>query len=182
MRELGVSQYQTDTLQISYRCPPEVTEVARSLREPKGIARVANLPAGPITVARADHDLSLASWLTEELLRLRHLDPLASVVLLWRTGDAAAAWARRLRHGLDVRLALEGRFDFKPGITSTSVAEVKGLEFDYAILPDVAPAGYPDLPESRRALYVAVTRATFRLVLAATARWSPLLEVMDGPP
>src|SRR5205823_10674324 len=32
MRELGVRQHRTATLEVSYRCPPEVTEFARSLR------------------------------------------------------------------------------------------------------------------------------------------------------
>ena len=179
MRDLSAGRYETATLQISYRCPEPVTEVARALRAPRGVAEVFSMPQGPISCARAEHELHLASWLVDELRRLRHLDPLASIALLCRTHEGAQTWARHLNHGLDVRLALEGRFDFKPGVTSTSVAEVKGLEFDYAILPDAAPASYPDLPEARRALYVAVTRATHRLVLATPGRWSPLLDVKD---
>ena len=38
------------------------------------------------------------------------------------------------------------------------------------------PAG-DDLTIARRSLYVAVTRATHRLVLATASKWTPLLDV-----
>ena len=64
---------------------------------------------------------------------------------------------------------------FRPGLTVTCVQEIKGLEFDYVVIPDAAASTYPDTPESRRALYVAVTRATHRLGLGSAGAWSPLL-------
>ena len=57
----------------------------------------------------------------------------------------------------------------------TCVAEVKGLEFDHVVLPDVAAGRYADTPEARRALYVAATRASSQLVLSAAGQPSPLI-------
>jgi superfamily I DNA/RNA helicase len=43
------------------------------------------------------------------------------------------------------------------------------------IVPDASPGTYPDTPEARRALYVAVTRTRQQLVLGAVAGQTPLL-------
>jgi superfamily I DNA/RNA helicase len=39
------------------------------------------------------------------------------------------------------------------------------------------PALYPDAPESRRTLYVAVTRASLQLLLGTLGKWSPVLPL-----
>jgi DNA helicase-2/ATP-dependent DNA helicase PcrA len=59
----------------------------------------------------------------------------------------------------------------------TCVADVKGLEFDYVVVPDASAARYPDTPESRRALYVAVTRAIHQVWLTSVGSWSPILAL-----
>ena len=68
----------------------------------------------------------------------------------------------------------DGDFSFRPGVEVTCVEEVKGLEFDQVILPDLEAYGGTD--QSRHALYVASTRASDQLVLAAAGRPSPLLD------
>ncbi|HEX4382520.1 MAG TPA: ATP-binding domain-containing protein, partial [Myxococcales bacterium] len=98
----------------------------------------------------------------------------ASAVIC-RTPEAASLLARVLRFGLPVRLALEGKFVFGPGVSVTCVPEVKGLEFDHVVLPDAARAQYADAAEARRALYVAATRASSQLLLAASGEPSPLI-------
>jgi ATP-dependent exoDNAse (exonuclease V) beta subunit len=47
----------------------------------------------------------------------------------------------------------------------STVDEVKGLEFDFVIVPDAGTVDYPDTPLARRALYLAVTRARHQVVL-----------------
>ena len=165
--------YTEGVLQVSYRCPPEVTALARPLRD---LHQPASSAQGP-GIARAQHksDLHVAAWLCDELRLLRERDPGASVAVICRGPEKAQRLARVLGHAVEVRLALDGRFDFRPGVTVTCVAEVKGLEFDHVILPDASAASYPDSPESRRSLYVAVTRACHQLVLAGPGRPSPLL-------
>ena len=91
--------------------------------------------------------------------------------MICRSDVTARNFARTLGHGLTVRLALDGDFDFSPGVTITSVQEVKGLEFDCVVVPDAQASTYPPTPQSRRSLYVAVTRATHHLGLAAVGKW-----------
>jgi DNA helicase IV len=52
---------------------------------------------------------------------------------------------------------------------------VKGLEFDYVIVPDASAATYPTDDESRRRLHVAVTRASHQLWIATVGSPSPLV-------
>jgi DNA helicase-2/ATP-dependent DNA helicase PcrA len=77
--------------------------------------------------------------------------------------------ADELGRGLAVRLALHGAFDFAPGVVVTSLQDVKGLEFDYVVVPDAGPLQYPPTPEGRRALYVALTRASHQVWLSRVA-------------
>ncbi len=74
------------------------------------------------------------------------------------------------------RLVLDGKFTFDPGIDFTTLDEVKGLEFDYVIIPDAHSFVYREDHFSRRALYVALTRAVHGLWIYSTAKPSPLLE------
>ncbi len=179
LRELDARNYQTVTLEVSYRCPPDVTELARHLLEPA-------LRAPPrqhqIAQALLPTELHKAAWLIDELRALSERDPGASVAVICRSVDAAVHLERSLSRGLEVRLALEGRFLFRPGVEVTCVPEVKGLEFDIVIAPDLGPQPYPDDARARRALYVAVTRATEHLALASTRAFSPLLKAFSAPP
>ncbi len=61
----------------------------------------------------------------------------------------------------------EGRFP-KRGPVLATVDQVRGLEFDFVVLPDVGD--YDDTPPSRRALYVAMTRTRHQLVTASPLR------------
>ncbi|MBS1150387.1 MAG: helicase [Myxococcaceae bacterium] len=168
MAELGAAEHVCATLEVSYRCPPEVTAFARSLID-QGPPPAEPLPA--ITRALCDNGCHLALWLTSELRRIQGEDPAGSIAVICRSDVTARGFARSLGHGLTVRLALEGDFQFTPGITVTSVQEVKGLEFDCVVVPDAQASTYPRTPASRRALYVAVTRATHHLGVAAVGRW-----------
>jgi DNA helicase-2/ATP-dependent DNA helicase PcrA len=118
----------------------------------------------------------LTAWLTETLRLLEAADPTASIALITRSSEAARALHHVLRFGTVARLALQGHFEFRPGITITCVPEVKGLEFDHVIVPDASASTYPSTADSRRSLYVAVTRATDHLALTAADAWSPLLS------
>ena len=171
MAELGAPEAERTVLQVNYRCPPDVTALAR------GVIGAPRSPAPERTIARVRLDTSfeLAVWLTQALRDLMPEDPQASVALIARSSEAAKTIARWLRHGIPVHLALEGDFPFRPGPLVTSVLEVKGLEFDHVVVPDASSATYPDTGESRRALYVALTRATHRLTLAAAGAFSPAL-------
>jgi len=168
MRELGAPQHRKAVLEVSYRCPPEVTAFARSLRVEGGRA------AFPL--ARFHDECHLAAWLVEALRDLDAEDPTAASAVICRTPQAAAQLARLVKMAVPAHLALEGAFTFGPGAQVTCVPEVKGLEFDHVVIPDAGAGRYADTPEARRALYVAATRASAQLVLAAAGTPSPLLQ------
>ena len=103
-------------------------------------------------------------------------DPTAASAVICRTPQAAALLAHIAQMVLPAHLALEGAFTFDSGAQVTCVPEVKGLEFDHVVLPDVGAGRYADTPEARRALYVAATRASAQLLLAAAGNPSPLIK------
>jgi DNA helicase-2/ATP-dependent DNA helicase PcrA len=160
-------------LTVNYRCPEDVTALGRSILD-ENHPRSATEPA----ISRILHPTSfhLTAWLTETLRLLEAADPTASIALITRSSEAARALHHVLRFGTVARLALQGHFEFRPGITITCVPEVKGLEFDHVIVPDASASTYPSTADSRRSLYVAVTRATDHLALTAADAWSPLLS------
>ncbi|HEY6912365.1 MAG TPA: ATP-binding domain-containing protein, partial [Myxococcales bacterium] len=168
MAELGAAQHRKAVLEVSYRCPPEVTAFARALREPSG--------AAAFPLARFHDECHLAAWLVSALRDLDAEDPSAASAVICRTPQAAALLARIAQMALPAHLALEGAFTFGPGAQVTCVPEVKGLEFDYVILPDVAAGQYADTIEARRALYVAATRTSTQLLLACAGAPSPLVR------
>ncbi len=176
LRDLGRSTCETVNLDVGYRCPPPVAELARRVaRLPT--AEIGPLPESPQVVrATFASECHLVAWLTEELQAVQEADAAISVAIILRSPEPAMRLAKLLRRGLYLRTALDGRFDFSAGLCVTCVQEVKGLEFDTVIIPDATPAAYPGDAASRRALYVAITRATRQLALGTDAGWSPILE------
>jgi DNA helicase IV len=75
---------------------------------------------------------------------------------------------------------IEGQYSFEPGVDVTDADEVKGLEWDYVILPDVTARAYPVDPEARRRLHVAVTRAAHQLWVLSYDLRSRLLAPSIG--
>jgi DNA helicase IV len=173
MAELGCAAYQTAVLEISYRCPPDVTELARRVLDGGDLP----WPPGPSTVClQFANECHQADWLTRQLRTLQTSDPRASAALICRTPEVARRLYQHLRRGLGLRLALDGDYQFVGGINVTSVQEAKGLEFDYVVVPDASASVYPPTPTSRRALYVAVTRASHQLILATVGAWTETLR------
>lgn len=179
MGELGLERYESVTLQKSYRCPAPVTELARRILDPKQPRRLPD-GADPVIVARrVEYECHQAYELGMALRELRDADGAATVAVLCRTQEAAARLGKQLERTLPVRVVYRGDFDFRAGVNVTAIAEVKGLEFDYVVVPDCVPAMYPDAPDSRRTLYVAVTRASLQLVLGTLGKWSPVIPLED---
>jgi DNA helicase IV len=187
MAELGAgANFERIVLEESHRCPPEITQFARKLRTgeedkrgsedwPRLGDRYARARANPLLRSLFDNECHLCSAVVEELSRLVDADSSAKVAVVCRNAAMARQTERNLSRGLHTKLGLNGDFDFEPGVVVTCVSEVKGLEFDYVVVPDASAAVYPDKPEARRALYVAATRAIRQLWLVASGEWSPLL-------
>jgi DNA helicase IV len=167
MRGLGHVDHERIVLEVGYRCPPDVVSLARAIREPGGTGRA--------EVAAFTSECHLGVWLIGELSDLCRRDKNASVAVICRTQVGARRMAHVLVHALPSRLVYDGRFLFRAGINVTSVEQVKGLEFDYVVVPDASSAAYPDLGEPRRALYVAVTRARCQVLLACVGERTKMI-------
>lgn len=161
MAALGAQAHTRSVLEKSYRCPPEVTALARQVLA--GAFRPAEAPS--IHLVDAPHEAQALVELIELLKHFVEQHPTATLALIARSPELARTWAKLLGHALPVHLALGGDFPFGPGVVSTCVAEVKGLEFDVVILTDPQGHAWTSTPEARRGLYVALTRATHWLVL-----------------
>jgi hypothetical protein len=178
MRELGRPTFETVELEIGYRCAPEIVSLARAVLHGPG----AGSPPVSQAIHAFDDDRSLAAWLTVGLRGLRRHDRRASVAVICRSPRTARRIADAFRTGdLPARLVYGG--DFLPrGLQVTTVDQVKGLEFDFVVVPDADSQSYPDDPRSRHALYVAVTRARHEAVLAHVGERSRLVGFLGNPP
>ncbi|PRQ01296.1 ATP-binding domain-containing protein [Enhygromyxa salina] len=183
LSELGVGEdAEQITLAMSYRCPPAVEAFARTLFEPRPVDPDPAADDPALVFTHAAHELELVSLLIRALVDLRHHDQPASVAVVCRFAASARRMHTLLAKALSCRLVVDGDFRFGPGISVTCVDEIKGLEFDYVVLPDVSASNYPDTPEARRALYVAATRASARLWLLHHGRGSRLLPAAPLSP
>jgi DNA helicase IV len=162
MASLGVDAFEQATLEVNYRCPPEVTALARAVL---GGQPDPGAQTNALVRLAAPHAAQHLLWLIGALRDYTTAHPTASVAVICRSAEAARSLARQLGHGLSVHLALQGDFKFRPGLVVTAVGEVKGLEFDAVVVPEAAGPAFTSTPEARRALYVAVTRATHLLAL-----------------
>jgi hypothetical protein len=172
MKELGASQYETVRLAVSYRCPPAVTQFARHVLRPE--LPLPDADAALVTFAEATA-CHLTARLVDSLRALRLRDRQATVCVICRTEEGAARMAAQLARGDDVHLVRDGDFRFVPGVEVAAVGDVKGLEFDHVVVPDANAIVYPDAPDARRALYVAVTRASVQLAVGSVGERSAIV-------
>jgi DNA helicase II / ATP-dependent DNA helicase PcrA len=173
MSALGRDEHARATLDVGYRCPPEVAAMARAIL---GLEPPLDMPR-----ASFDDERACDARLADELRALARRDPRASVAVVCRTPMRARRFADALRAAeLPVRLVYGGAFLPRGPTQVTVVEETKGLEFDTVIVPDATAADYPDTPASRRALYVAVTRARHEVLLTHSGPPSPLVTARAG--
>ena len=174
---LGVERAATVRLETTYRCPRPIAEVAHAVLGPFAPAVPPRAGREGVPVARFDFPTEAHAhlFLAGALRDLLEREPRASVAVVAHAPEVARSIHRLLEDLPEARLALDGRFTFRPGVDLTDVASVKGLEFDYVIVPDASARAYPDDADARRRLHVAVTRAAHQLWIAAPGTASPLL-------
>jgi DNA helicase-2/ATP-dependent DNA helicase PcrA len=178
MAALQIGDHERVTLSVNYRCPPKVVRVAKGLIASSSIA--AQSPEASDTPGAVFLDFineaHLGVWLIDELREITRRDRRGSIAVICRSTPTATRITRLLRHAVDARLVLDGGFAHESGVNVTTVEHVKGLEFDYVIIPDASRANYPNQPTSRRALYVAVTRSRHELALGSVTQRTELLD------
>jgi DNA helicase IV len=162
--ELGqdAARMDTFTLEMSHRCPPSVVALARATLGTE--ARAVPDPKPPLV--EVANDLEVAALTSLVVDPIHEADPKASVVVLTRSQPRARELVAELVALTPARYVPDGRF-FSRGTQVTSIDQVKGLEFDYVIVADASLASYPEAAESRRLLYVAMTRARVGLAFVS---------------
>jgi ATP-dependent DNA helicase UvrD/PcrA len=171
MRALGIEAHESIVLSESHRSPPEITRFARAVVGrglPASAIRRSKSKRCSMIVARSPSRCHLEARLIDELVERRASDPRVTIAIICRNEASARSRSATLGRALPLELVLDGRFTFRPGIVVTTVAEMKGLEADVAIVPDLDSEHYPPTTASRRALYVAITRARDQAMIATT--------------
>ncbi len=142
---LGAPGAATVRLETTYRCPRPIAELAHRILGP--IA-----PASPPRAGREGAPVSRFDFPTEAHAHLflagavRELverEPQASAAVVCHAPEVARDFHRLLADLPEARLSLDGAFSFRPGVDVTDVDAVKGLEFDYVIVPDASIARLP---------------------------------------
>lgn len=176
---LGLKDAAEVRLATTYRCPRPIAELAHAILGPLAPPEAARPGREGAPVARfafpAEAHAQL--YLSGALRDLLDREPEASVAVIAHSPSVARSLHRLLADLPEVRLVLDGRFTFLPGLDVTDLESAKGLEWDYVVIPDASADAYPDTDEARRRLHVAVTRAAHQLWVAAVGTPSPLLAI-----
>jgi DNA helicase IV len=179
---LGVERVATVRLETTYRCPRPVAELAQAILGPLAPRAAPRAGRDGVPVSRFDFPTEAHAhlFLAGAIRDLLEREPRASVAVVAHAPEVARSIHRLLADLPEARLALDGRFTFRPGVDLTDVAAVKGLEFDYVVVPDASARAYPESDDARRRLHVAVTRAAHQLWIAAPGTPSPILAALPA--
>src|SRR5262249_31747476 len=126
--------------------------------------------------SRFDSEGPAMIFIKDALEDLVTREPKATIALIARDPETNYRVNEIFKGNIMARLVMNGEFTFKPGIDITNVYQVKGLEFDYVIIPDATAGNYPDTSEARRALHIAATRAIHQLWVISIGNPSPILN------
>jgi DNA helicase IV len=177
LEALGAQGAATVRLETTYRCPAPVAELARRVLGPLAPPAPprAGRPGAPVARFEFPAEAHAHLFVADAVRDLVEREPGASVAVIAASAETARAFHPLVADLPEARLAIDGRFTFRPGVDVTDVGSVKGLEFDYVVVPDASARAYPDEPEARRRLHVAVTRAAHQVWVVAPGTPSPLL-------
>jgi DNA helicase-2/ATP-dependent DNA helicase PcrA len=179
--ELGLPRVHANHLQTTYRSPEPIAAFAHAILGPLAPAQRPKAIRDGLPVARTlfPDEGQMTVFLSDTLTNLMLNEPLASIVIITKTWDYALSLYKLLEDIPKIRLVEGGEFEFRPGIDITPASEVKGLEFDYVIVPDANIGVYLDKPEDRRLLHVAATRAIHQLWVISVGRESLVLPPLE---
>jgi len=174
---LGAQSAPVCRLETTYRCPEPIARLAHEVLGPLAEGGPPRAGRKGVAVGRFDFPSEAHAhlFIAGAVRDLVEREPAASVAVVARLPEVARSIHRLLADLPEVRLVLDGDFSFEPGVDITDVESVKGLEFDYVIVPDASADTYPAVEEARRRLHVAVTRASHQLWIASVGRPSPLI-------
>jgi DNA helicase-2/ATP-dependent DNA helicase PcrA len=174
---LDVGTVEETRLTTNYRCPRPVAELGHKVLGPLApTAMPKSLRDGQdVTISTFPNEGLAMIAISEALYHLMEKEHLASVAIICENEENAQRFYEGLANLDQVRLVTDGEFEFKPGIDVTDVSQVKGLEFDYVIIPDANLMYYPDTAVARRTLHIAITRAVHQLWVIAPGKPSDII-------
>lgn len=178
---LGQPQVHANQLKTTYRSTKSIAALAHAVLGPLAPAQpaIALREGQPVARTLFPSEGQMVIFLSETLTELMDSEPLASVAIITKNEEYAEALYKLLIDVPRVRLVERGGFEFKPGIDITPASEVKGLEFDYVVIPDANRGVYVDRPQDRRLLHVALTRAIHQLWVIAVGQPAAILPPED---
>ena len=177
MDVVGARDANTIRLTTSYRCPRPIAELARQVLGPLAPATPAKASRDGVPVGRFQFPGEAAAmlFLATALKDVVEAEPHASIAVIASSPETAKKFFPLVESLPNTRLVHRGEFSFAPGVDVTDVDAVKGLEWDYVVIPDASAAAWPGTDEGRRRLHVAVTRASHQLWLVSPGTPSPLI-------
>lgn len=181
LEALGVDSFEKQTLVTNYRSPLPVHELAKEILRPLNVVLPESSQDGPgVKITAVDEKARVLIQIVDELADLRLREPQSSIALICRDEEGALSLYVQIKDLIDIRLVLDGSFSFKPGIDVTAVSAVKGLEFDYVVIPDLTANQYKSDRYSRGALYVAVSRTMHQLWLCHVRPFSKIIKIPEA--
>ncbi|EKD50250.1 MAG: hypothetical protein ACD_62C00601G0003 [uncultured bacterium] len=169
LSQSGLTGIDVLNLRVAYRSTYQIYEMAEFIRDPGLSDEELKLKPkfGPEPVLTKCHAFldaidCVANWLDSVLVENR-----ATIgAIICKTGvEARQVYDALIKQGVrGIRLGDMTHFEFTPGITITDIRQVKGLEFSTVMLFNPSQKNYSiHSMLDRNLLYVAVTRASFRL-------------------
>lgn len=159
-------------LNTSYRSTYEIIEFARQILAVKELTAIKRHGPMPQMIAAKSGKDELAQIV--QLIQIFISSSSHSLGIICKSDAAARQLFEQVSDITGIHLITPDSKTFDGGISITSVAMSKGLEFDEVILPDVDASAYHTSTD-RNLLYVACTRAMHRLTLLYQGKPSPLL-------
>ncbi len=179
IEHLGLDSTEVSPLLVGYRSTGAIMAFAKEVLGPLATERpwTPTREGVPVELLRFTDTGQAVAVLSEELVSLMRREPSANVVLIARYPAQADLYHDGLKRAEvpGLRRVADQNFSFQPGIEVTDVTQVKGLEFDYAILLDVDATTYPDDDAARYLLHIGATRAAHQVFLVCCRTPSPLI-------
>lgn len=178
MNELGFPNANHNELNVSYRSPKNITELAHHVLGPIAPSQApeTHKVGGPIFETQIQHNAHGAYELLKSLRELMTREPKASIAIICSKAKTAAEYFEILSELGNVRLVDDADFKLKPGLDITTVENIRGLEFDYVIIPDANDQNYPLENRARKRLHLAITRAIHQLWILFDGKKTPLIS------
>lgn len=175
--DLASGTFEQARLTTNYRCPKPIADIGHRVlgaHAPK-VAPKSLRDGRPVSFSQFPNLGLVVISISEVLTKLSSLEPTATIAIICENEDRSKVLFDSLKNLHDVRYVNDGEFTFRPGVDVTYVSQVKGLEFDYVIIPDAQIGQYPDTAVSRRSMYIAITRAIHQLWIIVEGHPSPII-------